>query len=534
MLGVSQVVSATEMRFLFIQYLSSCDSAMGQATRISAVSFLLTGLLLCAFCQIWHITMPEKVFAVEGSCIVIPCQFYYSGPRRTITSVVWYTAQREKVYDSRNTEAVSSNFKGRTHFLGNLTQNNCTLRIDKTTPSDHLKRFSILICLDDIQNITVKSSTLNVSDGIGVPRISTTTGLREGVPSTITCSVVHGCPTSPPSLQWISHSMVSVHHKELSSGIWETTATLTFIPSFSDHRKKLQCVATLYAGKNASAAIDLTVEYKPRIFPNSSCTVYGDMVRCECWGVSSSPVDFEWDVGANRSLAEFNHSSAIHDHQIRGFLIGRTGIEDNISCSSANQFGNVSYFLTVFKGRSGDEQSVQWWIAALVTLVIVLVLTAILAFTWRRIHTWEVRDLVSEQDEISHPPIMRPVMTRVSPPPTCISVSARETFHSNSAGEKLFQSRPTAIGIVWQKEDDDEQEKRTSKCERRMTHNTQSQSSEEVDADNIYMEMHGQLNEQRCKEDDDDVYEEFHVTKDCKDTDSQGKRLSNLSIVGTP
>ncbi|KAJ8378941.1 hypothetical protein AAFF_G00233060 [Aldrovandia affinis] len=70
----------------------------------------------------------------------------------------------------------------------------------------------------------------------------------EGSPFTVTCSVIHTCPSHVPSLAW-SHGTkenIIVAQKDILHRNWETQSILTFIPTEKYDHTEVSCMASYH------------------------------------------------------------------------------------------------------------------------------------------------------------------------------------------------------------------------------------------------------------------------------------------------
>lgn len=86
----------------------------------------------------WNAEVPQSVIGLEGSCVVIPCLFKYPGSYRKASHLtgIWFTDSNEKVYHTV-TSKISSAFQQRTSLWGDLSHQNCSLKINPLLRNDH-------------------------------------------------------------------------------------------------------------------------------------------------------------------------------------------------------------------------------------------------------------------------------------------------------------------------------------------------------------------------------------------------------------
>lgn len=106
---------------------------------------VLTGFLKDGCPAHISILIPEIVPAVLGSCVVIPCHFTTpTSPRQINRQPVKYHVHlryrflfgKRTAFSNDNTTEVHRHFKGRTVLVGDLSQGDCSLQIDKLRMND--------------------------------------------------------------------------------------------------------------------------------------------------------------------------------------------------------------------------------------------------------------------------------------------------------------------------------------------------------------------------------------------------------------
>lgn len=91
------------------------------------------GILVLQEVRSWSITVPKTITAVEGSCVVVPCQ------TQPHSRVIWYqyhSIHYPVVYD-KHPHRIEHQFRGRTSVLGDSAQGNCTLTINNVKRADN-------------------------------------------------------------------------------------------------------------------------------------------------------------------------------------------------------------------------------------------------------------------------------------------------------------------------------------------------------------------------------------------------------------
>ncbi|KAM9469545.1 uncharacterized protein Hap1MRO34_013976 [Clarias gariepinus] len=85
--------------------------------------------------------------------------------------------------------------------------------------------------------------------------------MEPGKRFTIHCSVTHTCSSHPPIITWnVPTAREVVSHVERSAGKWETTSTITFIPTGYEEEENLICRASFWGGKNQESSALMNVK----------------------------------------------------------------------------------------------------------------------------------------------------------------------------------------------------------------------------------------------------------------------------------
>uniref|UniRef100_A0A3B4UDZ5 Immunoglobulin domain-containing protein n=1 Tax=Seriola dumerili TaxID=41447 RepID=A0A3B4UDZ5_SERDU len=219
----------------------------------------------------WTIQVPSSVKGLPGSCVVIPCTFNYPDPDKKITKFtgIWFKASGEIIYHPVESK-IMQQYRSRTELLGDVTQRNCSLKIDPLQQTDQ-GPFYFRIEIADYNNFSFKENRVSISM-TGKLQISVKEEVVEGQTEVASCSVFPSCPTSPPVFNW-SHSGEQIQSPQFDDGQWKVTANLTFRPTYADHNKPLLCTVTYKGGRKQEAAKVLKVKRK--------CLIAEDMVRKE-------------------------------------------------------------------------------------------------------------------------------------------------------------------------------------------------------------------------------------------------------------
>ncbi|XP_063054544.1 sialoadhesin-like [Engraulis encrasicolus] len=200
--------------------------------------------------------MPSSVRAVEGSCVVIPCH------TSSHTRVIWYkhqTARWPVVHDGENLRNAIDGFEGRTSMPGRSSDGNCSLRIDNVRMSDGITMFPLINPETDKYykpSVQIKPQAK--------PRLQISISkspVREGEEFSLSCSILHSCPPSPPSIHWSGLAAMSpeVHTGKQDGDMWETMSTVRVTAAHTQHHTDVLCHST-FSDQLATTSNSLTLD----------------------------------------------------------------------------------------------------------------------------------------------------------------------------------------------------------------------------------------------------------------------------------
>ncbi|XP_046894329.1 myelin-associated glycoprotein-like isoform X2 [Hypomesus transpacificus] len=244
---------------------------MDQKDKVLIYIWLGIGVLSQpVFSDGWTATVVKDMTALVSSCVVVPCSFKYTGANRPTSrlSGIWHFKEKpkENIYHEDSVKIVD-NFKGRTKLLGSLGEGNCSLMMDQVKDHDNgpfcfrieIPTHDQYSYVDECVRIAMLSQPLKPT--LLAPKTAT-----EGEPFTITCSVMHTCPSEWPSLTWSTGESIITYHRNHGLGKWETLSTLTLLPQEKDDHSEVSCTANFHGGKTSSERFQIFVKRKENIW----------------------------------------------------------------------------------------------------------------------------------------------------------------------------------------------------------------------------------------------------------------------------
>nr|XP_020650824.1 sialoadhesin isoform X1 [Pogona vitticeps]XP_020650825.1 sialoadhesin isoform X1 [Pogona vitticeps]XP_020650826.1 sialoadhesin isoform X1 [Pogona vitticeps]XP_020650827.1 sialoadhesin isoform X1 [Pogona vitticeps] len=251
----------------------------------------------------WGATYPERLQAVKGSCVVIPCTFHFPSTV-TVTAAgitaIWYkgpAGQRTVIFHSENPGTAEAQFRDRAELLGNPLQKNCTLLL-KNVRSEDGSEYNFRFEISEGNRWTEQRPVqLTVLDNPSTPSITVPVDLHEGQQeANFTCSTLHFCPDHS-SLRWTGYNAETSQLFEVveegASGVLQKQILKTAL-TWKDHNRKLGCELSLGIQK-VTKEVTLHVKYAPRgvkvsLTPSAKNLLVGDAASLTCIVNSSYPV----------------------------------------------------------------------------------------------------------------------------------------------------------------------------------------------------------------------------------------------------
>ncbi|XP_028289323.1 B-cell receptor CD22-like [Parambassis ranga] len=391
--GLSPCVSACErtvMAALCVNLLT--------VNMFLSVFFLPGDLADCGLRSVVSIFTPEKMEALSGSCLHIPCTFTAKPGDKEFDSTrptfgVWYKSvltfangQENAVYNSR--EKVN---KYPMNITGNLSQKNCSTLFSNLTTSHTDTYFFRVNNWPYIATASCDRLEITVKDSPWSPSIHISAGdLKEKQSVSITCSALTPCPHSPPQLTWNLHPDSHSETEENTDGTFTTKLQQTITLSHTHDGYNISCSVTypVNGGRNKTAETQqtLSVSYAPR---NTSASISpsgllsaGIWVNLTCSSRAKPPISsFTWfknttDGPKNVSEGDF-YSFNVTDSSAGG----------DYYCVASNDLGDetseVVHLTVAVKEPGFVGPSVSDFKPFLAIIIAIILLICVIVCVWR-------------------------------------------------------------------------------------------------------------------------------------------------------
>ncbi|CAJ1062778.1 Schwann cell myelin protein-like [Xyrichtys novacula] len=309
---------------------------MGTAYLLK-VLILLKGFSVLQQVRGMGITVPQTVTAVEGSCVVVPCQ------TDSHVWVTWYQYHKvfyPKVYD-RSTSTVELQYRGRTSVLGRAAEGNCTLLIKNIKQIDN--NLKIYAWIDPGSAATQKfhAQIVTIKVDKKSPVIAIQEQIAEGEIFQVNCTIIHSCPLSIPQLNWTRNQLlenftVSAINEKVHL-LWRYTETLRGLATYEMHNSKISCSALFSDLITDSQQITLDISYEPvtvTLTLKKEYVTNGGSVIMEC-AVNSNPKPQTY-LWLSRQMGRINSDTNTTSGEL---LFENITQKTSFSCIAYNDFG---------------------------------------------------------------------------------------------------------------------------------------------------------------------------------------------------
>ncbi|XP_058866600.1 B-cell receptor CD22-like [Acipenser ruthenus] len=307
--------------------------------KLLLISCLFQGMI----CNEFKVFMPQRIKALSGSCVLIPCTFTieerFENDMMELARGIWMTSTNvgDIVFDS--SKDYSENTL-KAELLGNVTNKNCTTIIHHLKTSDSKSYFFRAV---PPKNTFPQSVTLEVADSPDRPVISPSSAVKEGAPTSLTCTAPAPCPREPPALVWSDtlNGSVEIEQVEQQDRTKAVSSVLTFTASHLHHNKDITCTAQYPVGsetKSAEEVSTLHVLYSPKntsVLINPSGEIHeGDHVTLSCSNNANPAVSrYTWFEVKGDNITE---KSAEQDLTFTDINLSDSGL---YYCEARNEHG---------------------------------------------------------------------------------------------------------------------------------------------------------------------------------------------------
>nr|XP_055046772.1 myelin-associated glycoprotein-like [Misgurnus anguillicaudatus] len=318
------------------------------------------------WCGDWSISLPEKIEALNGSCVTIHCTFdinnTYDKDLTDSAAGVWYKDgidyQTNVVFYSNRTDLY---FEGK--IIGKLKSKNCTTIFYNVTSNYSGQFFFRIEGNGGLKyTYTQKSVSINVIDSPPNPtvqmfkdqmEVEVHEEVLEGSSMCLRCSAKTLCSSSTPTLTWSSTDRLHLNENSRlqldQQKQTEIISDLNFTATHLQHGVTFICTITYQLQQRNTTAqnnITLRVQYAPQISLFSCNRTDVTVCLCEAHGNPSPKV--EWHLSGrpvSNSTNTFISEERLNSTDLRSFISFHQSLThtDTLQCVTINTHGNASH-----------------------------------------------------------------------------------------------------------------------------------------------------------------------------------------------
>ncbi|XP_062867694.1 B-cell receptor CD22-like [Trichomycterus rosablanca] len=286
-------------------------------------------VLKTVLCQDFSIDLPEKIEALRGSCVLLPCTFQienttqYNSDLQNNPTGIW-----KKVNDVENKISYTDVFNSKQtknqikwNITGDLKQKNCTTifyNVRKNDTGNYTFRLETTGALK--YSFTKRIVFINVRSNLTSPSVSLykenqmeeQKKVLEGTSVSLVCSAPSSCPSNLPNFTWSFLPEEQILNQNTSF----SSSTLNFRASHLHHSLNITCTITYQLEnkklRSAQSSFTLHVLYAPKnttlkVSP-SAPVLLGSSVNLSCGSVANPAVlNYTWYRRNGEQIGTGNH-----------------------------------------------------------------------------------------------------------------------------------------------------------------------------------------------------------------------------------
>ncbi|KAF4102692.1 myelin-associated glycoprotein [Onychostoma macrolepis] len=320
---------------------------------LDALIRLFTFMSACVFgtSPAVSLSVPDRVLALEGSCLVIPCSFRPDPGAPAIelrlvrSSSPFFMMLRRPIFSSERGDAIHPDFRERTVLAGNISAGDCSISISSVRRDDQ-NTYELQVRERGQRSWPAgRKVNISVTGSPEPPELSDPGPVTEGQRLVLNCSARVSCPSDRPRLRWSWERIDPDADTELQPDAGqslELRSSLSFTVR-PNAKPRVRCELEYPDRRRSSATRQILVRFPPRDVwvqvLSASVRLGGNaLLLCSC--KADPPVsEYQWwsvESGNTQILAKRSST-------VRIYNISR---DTRVQCSAANRLGRASSLAT--------------------------------------------------------------------------------------------------------------------------------------------------------------------------------------------
>ncbi|XP_073787632.1 Schwann cell myelin protein isoform X2 [Danio rerio] len=257
--------------------------------------------------NMWEIKLPQKIDAISGFCVHIPCQFEIPDSFKPLLSqsaeALWKKTDIEGATVFSSARKTTSLLNG--NVIGNILNNNCTTVFHNFPAGFGDTYFFRLQGHENLKYTFKQGVRITVHEDVLPPVLNPhaqVLEVLEGTKLTVSCSTVISCPSVQPLMQW-NTQLEELLPPALQDEVGQTllVSSQMFNATPLNDQFKISCSLLYMQGTKtpAESSITLRVLYAPRntiaLVSPSGVLSEGSVVTLRCQSDANPAVQrYEW------------------------------------------------------------------------------------------------------------------------------------------------------------------------------------------------------------------------------------------------
>ncbi|XP_057197119.1 myelin-associated glycoprotein-like isoform X2 [Triplophysa rosa] len=334
--------------------------------------FTLTSACLWRNTPVLSLSVPERVSALEGSCVVIPCSFSPVSSTQVMEVLLKKSSSvfklKRTVFTSHRSDVIHPDYRNRVSLAGNISSGDCSINISRIRKEDQ-NTYDLQLREPGQRSPTAETNIhVSVLSTPDPPELTDPGPVKEGQRVTLNCSVRLSCPSERPGLVWrwergqqdgsSVHGDTELQREPGQFPLLQSSLTFT-VPQHTNPR--VRCQVTYTNNRRSSAVREILVHFPPRdvtVQVQSVSVQVGGMALLGCTCKADPPVsEYQWTSVQSGNTVILSRRTPT----VRIYNITR---DTRLQCTATNRLGQATSRLTALNVQYAPvilrDSSCEW------------------------------------------------------------------------------------------------------------------------------------------------------------------------------